>query len=246
MSDFHIQPIVDLSSGKICGGEVLWRPGGGPLTPELIAELDEDPVTNSSVTQDSFLFALETLSQPNSSFWLSVNLSCSFIGGGQRLLKGLSKALPDLAQTQQRVGNRLVVEVSEKSVSGPSEANFISQLSQHHQIAIDDFGVTDASLGHMMKMPYSKLKLDRAVVTGCDFDVFKQRFIKAILVGCHAIGTEVCAEGVETSSEAAFLKRLGVDHGQGWLWSKAVSREEFIEQLDKQADARAAQIVDIN
>ena len=90
MSDFHIQPIVDLSSGKICGGEVLWRPGGGPLTPELIAELDEDPVTNSSVTQDSFLFALETLSQPNSSFWLSVNLSCSFIGGGQRLLRQTS------------------------------------------------------------------------------------------------------------------------------------------------------------
>lgn len=246
MADFHIQPIIDLTTGKVCGGEVLWRPNGAPLTPELITELDEDPVTNAAVTQDSFLFALDVMEQTKGSLWLSINLSCSFLGSGQRLLRRLSKALPDLEAAQRSAGKNLVIEISEKSVSGTNEANFISQLSHHHQIAIDDFGVTDASIGHMMKMPYSKLKLDRSVVSGCDFDVFKQRFIKAILAGCHAIGTEVCAEGIETQSEAAFLKRVGIDHGQGWLWSKAVSREDFLKLAEEQSESRGADIIDIN
>ena len=49
LSDFQIQPILDIASNRVCGGEVLWRPDGQPLTKDLIDELNEDPILNLSL-----------------------------------------------------------------------------------------------------------------------------------------------------------------------------------------------------
>ncbi|MFT7657667.1 MAG: EAL domain-containing protein (putative c-di-GMP-specific phosphodiesterase class I), partial [Cyanobium sp.] len=91
MESFHIQPIFDLASGCICGGEVLWRPNNDLPTAEEIQALEEDPVLNISVTQDSFVFALRALDRIPANLWLSVNLSCQYIGSGKMFFRPISK-----------------------------------------------------------------------------------------------------------------------------------------------------------
>lgn len=227
MENFHIQPIVDLASGRVCGGEVLWRPGGNAPASEQLQSLVDDPAVNLKVTQDSFIFVFSQLERIQSNVWLSVNLSCRFIGSGRMFFRPISRSLPDLDNLRRKVGKRLVVEVTERGVAGHEESAFINELTGLHTIAVDDFGTGDAPLSHMLNLKFSKVKVDRSIITGIDSDSYRQRFLQWLLAGCHAIGVEVCAEGVETESEASFLRRIGVDQGQGWLWSKALPADQF-------------------
>lgn len=227
LKTFHIQPIVDLTSGRICGGEVLWRPRNAQPTVEDIQALEVDPDLNIAVTQDSFICALRALDRIPSDLWLSVNLSCQFIGSGLMFFRPISREFGDLDSLRRRVGQRLVVEVTESGVADKHALSFIHELAALHSIAVDDFGTGDAPLSHMLNLHFSKLKLDRSIVAGVDVDGFRQRFVKWVVSGCHAIGVEVCAEGVETEAEASFLLRSGVNQGQGWLWSGALPVEQF-------------------
>jgi EAL domain-containing protein (putative c-di-GMP-specific phosphodiesterase class I) len=230
---FHVQPIVDLATGEICGGEVLWRPDGAPPSPEHLAALDEDPSVNVRVTQDSFVYALNLLDRIETDHWLSVNLSSRYIGSGRMFFRPISRALPDLDALRRRVGKRLVIEVTEKAIAGKQETNFLNELAGLHTIAIDDFGTGNAPLSHMLALHFAKVKVDRSVISGIDADTFRQRFLQWLVTGCHAIGVNVCAEGVETNSELAYLRRIGVNQGQGWLWSKAVDAERFESLIER-------------
>ncbi|MCP9941683.1 EAL domain-containing protein [Cyanobium sp. ATX 6E8] len=227
MATFHIQPIIDLASGRLCGGEVLWRPNNAQPTAADIQALDVDPDLNIAVTQDSFIVALRALDRMPPNLWLSVNLSCQFIGSGLMFFRPISRALGDLDSLRRRIGRRLVVEVTESGVADQHALSFIHELADLHTIAVDDFGTGDAPLSHMLNLHFSKLKLDRSIVAGVDVDGFRQRFVKWVVSGCHAIGVEVCAEGVETEAEASFLRNHGVNQGQGWLWSEALPVELF-------------------
>lgn len=227
MENFHIQPIIDLTSGRVCGGEVLWRPKNQPPSQEEVQALEDDPALNISVTQESFVFALQALDRMQANVWLSVNLSCRYIGSGKMFFRPISKAVGDLDTLRRKVGQRLVVEVTERGIAGQHESSFINELTSLHTIAIDDFGTGDAPLSHMLNLKFSKVKVDRSIISGVDSDSFRQRFLKWLVSGCHAINVDVCAEGVETESEATFLRRIGVNQGQGWLWSKAIPSEQF-------------------
>ncbi|WP_255001447.1 EAL domain-containing protein [Cyanobium sp. Alchichica 3B3-8F6] len=227
LATFHIQPIVDLTSGRVCGGEVLWRPINAQPTAADIQALEVDPDLNIAVTQDSFIVALRALDRMPPHLWLSVNLSCKFIGSGLMFFRPISRELGDLDSLRRRIGRRLVVEVTESGVADQHALSFIHELADLHTIAVDDFGTGDAPLSHMLNLHFSKLKLDRSIVAGVDVDGFRQRFVKWVVSGCHAIGVEVCAEGVETEAEASFLRNHGVNQGQGWLWSEALPVELF-------------------
>jgi len=227
LANFHIQPIIDLRSNLICGGELLWRPDDKVPSREAFEALDEDPSLNLLISQQAFLTALQLLDSSQSSTWLSVNLSCRFVLSSQTFFRAISEVVDDLDGLRRRVGKRLVIEVVEKSVAGPSERKFINELSQLHSIAVDDFGVGQAPVSHMLSFNYNKVKIDRSVVSNCDSDLYRQRFLHWVCGGCKAIGVEICAEGVETESEAAYLRRLGIEQGQGWLWSKAVEPDTF-------------------
>ena len=227
LTDFQIQPIVDIASNRVCGGEVLWRPGGEPMTQDLFEELQENPLLNTEVAIGSFVFALSSLTKFQSDVWLSVNLGTKYLGNGSSFFKSLSRKIPDLDLTRKKAGKRLVIELSECDIATENGLVFIEKLSSDHSLAIDDFGAGNAPLNHMLRVDFDKVKVDRSIVSGCDSDSRKQRFLNWLVGGCHSIGVSLCAEGVETESELAYLRRINVDMGQGYLWSKAISSEKF-------------------
>jgi sensor c-di-GMP phosphodiesterase-like protein len=44
------------------------------------------------------------------------------------------------------------------------------------------------------------------------------------------------AEGIETEGQLAWLRRHGVQYGQGWFFSKALPKEAFIQWADNNLD----------
>jgi len=225
--NFKIQPIVDIKTNRVCGGELLYRPEGKNLSPEILEELDNDPFLNLDVTKQAFLLSLNILQRLQSSVWISINISPRYMGDGKGFMRALSREVEDLDRVRRQIGRRMKIELTEKCVMKPDQLEFLQYLGDKHEIAIDDFGSGIAPLKNMLDLNFSKVKVDQEVIKGIDYSDTKQRFLRWLVSGCHAIDVSVCAEGIETASQLMLCKRIGVDEGQGWLWSKAIDIKDF-------------------
>ena len=86
--------------------------------------------------------------------------------------------------------------------------------------SIDDFGTGFSSLSYLKDLPFDTLKIDRSFVSNSHVNKKNQAIIKAIISMAHNLQLKVIAEGVERKEEAAFLKSIGCDYYQGYLYSK--------------------------
>lgn len=86
-----------------------------------------------------------------------------------------------------------------------------------HQVAVDDAGAGFASLRHVLQLRPTAIKLDLALVRGCDHDPVRCALIRAVAEFARGIDAWLVAEGVETEHERTALLDLGVDYGQGYL-----------------------------
>jgi EAL domain-containing protein (putative c-di-GMP-specific phosphodiesterase class I) len=226
-NNFKIQPIVDIKTNRVCGGELLYRPDGNALTDEILEDLDNNPIVNLEVTKQAFLLSLNILERIQSSVWLSINISPKFMGDGKGFMKLLSREVEDLDRIRRQIGKRLKIELTEKCVMNSTQLEFLEYLADKHEIAIDDFGSGIAPLKNMLDLNFTKIKVDKDIIKDIDYSETKQRFLIWLVSGSHSIGATVCAEGIETASQLMLCKRFGVDEGQGWLWSKAIEVKEF-------------------
>jgi EAL domain-containing protein (putative c-di-GMP-specific phosphodiesterase class I) len=98
-------------------------------------------------------------------------------------------------------------------------------------LALDDFGTGYSSLAYLKKFPISTLKIDRAFVTGIPDDENDCAIARAIVTMSQQLRQETVAEGVETEAQMNFLRALGCDQLQGYLFSPPVPAEDFAGML---------------
>jgi EAL domain-containing protein (putative c-di-GMP-specific phosphodiesterase class I) len=55
--------------------------------------------------------------------------------------------------------------------------------------------------------------------------------VKAVIAMSKALGFRTIAEGIEKEEQALFLKNIGCEQGQGYLYSRPLSAEKFEEFL---------------
>lgn len=91
------------------------------------------------------------------------------------------------------------------------------------KICIDDFGAGYSSLTQLKKFPVDTLKIDRGFVMDLDDDPNDRQIVEAITAMVHKLGIIVAAVGIETESQLRFLRHIGCDSGQGFLFSKPLS-----------------------
>lgn len=88
------------------------------------------------------------------------------------------------------------------------------------QLAVDDFGTGYSSLAYLKALPVSRIKIDRAFVTGLPDNEQDEALCRTIITMAHNLGCEVIAEGVETEAQARWLTASGCDELQGFLLGK--------------------------
>lgn len=98
----------------------------------------------------------------------------------------------------------------------------------HCKLALDDFGAGYSSLARLTQMPFSELKIDRSYVTDCHIDRVNAGLCEVIVELGQRFGLKTVAEGIEVVHEYHKLQGLGCDIGQGYLFSKPLSKEQFI------------------
>ena len=98
-------------------------------------------------------------------------------------------------------------------------------------LALDDFGTGYSSLAYLKKFPISTLKIDRSFVVGLPYEENDCAIARAIVTMAQQLRQEIVAEGVETVEQMSFLRELGCDQLQGYLFSQPVPAVEFAAML---------------
>jgi diguanylate cyclase (GGDEF)-like protein len=98
-------------------------------------------------------------------------------------------------------------------------------------IALDDFGTGYASLTHLRDFPINHIKIDRSFVLDLIAHSHSTVIVKAIVDLAHNLGMHVVAEGVESEAQYEFLRAIGCDSGQGYLFGRAVPAHAAVEHL---------------
>jgi EAL domain-containing protein (putative c-di-GMP-specific phosphodiesterase class I) len=94
-------------------------------------------------------------------------------------------------------------------------------------ITIDDFGTGYSSLSYLCKLPVKTLKIDRAFVSRLNHSKEHRSIITAIISFAHGLKMNIVAEGVETLEQLTFLSAMRCNTIQGFLFSQALSVEDF-------------------
>lgn len=228
----YYQPQVDLVSGAIVGMEALvrWFTPEGPISPaEFIPVAEEfgliDPISELVVgavcRQQREWSGKGIVCVP-----VAVNISGRQFRNPRKLLSTLDEAL----RISGIDPGLLEIELTESSaMQDIQQAIATIRLLNDRGLncAIDDFGTGYSSLSALKRFPIHKLKIDRSFVIDLDTDPNDAAIVNAIIAMAHALKLKVVAEGVETESHLGFLRALGCDTLQGYLFSPPLAPERI-------------------
>ncbi len=100
------------------------------------------------------------------------------------------------------------------------------------RLAIDDFGTGYSSLSYLKQLPVDVIKIDKTFVDDVDTDADDVALVDAVAGLGQALKMQTVAEGIETDAQWATLRRLGIDHGQGYLFGKPADPEQIRAMLN--------------
>jgi EAL domain-containing protein (putative c-di-GMP-specific phosphodiesterase class I) len=144
----------------------------------------------------------------------------------QRVLATLDRHHVDASQIKLEITESLLVKGPE-AVIPIMNALVASGLA----LSLDDFGTGYSSLAYLKKFPISTLKIDRSFVIGVPGDDNDCAIARAIVTMGQQLRQEIVAEGVETIEQMAFLRDLGCDQLQGFLFSPPVAADDFAQMI---------------
>jgi diguanylate cyclase (GGDEF)-like protein len=232
--EVHYQPVVNLKSGKVEGFEALarWKhPLLGNISPGkfipvaekagLIAPLGDWVMLSACKTARAWLDADQPLRTIAVNISAAQMLQAGFIDKVRKALK-ISRLPPEL----------LCLELTESLFVGKSMNIVQSLLVELKAIgvstALDDFGTGYSSLSYLEHLPFDKLKIDRAFVSGLSKGKKNLDLLQGIIDLAHALDMTVVAEGAEKIDEVEALISLGSDQVQGYYFAKPAPADEAL------------------
>ncbi|MBA1207949.1 putative bifunctional diguanylate cyclase/phosphodiesterase [Pseudomonas fulva] len=228
----HYQPKFDAKRCQPIGAEALLRwehPQHGLLAPDRFIGLAEKtgliiPIGDWVLDEACRQMRL-WLDEGIEGWRIAVNLSAiQFCHAG--LLDSVARAL----ERHALPANCLTLEITETTAMSDVEVSLtvLQQLSDMGvDLSIDDFGTGYSSLMYLKRLPANELKIDRGFVRELEDEGEDAAIVSAIVALGRALGLRIVAEGVETSSQQAFLTRLGCDSLQGYLLGRPVPAEQL-------------------
>jgi sensor c-di-GMP phosphodiesterase-like protein len=232
----YYQPIIEFKSGVCIGAEALvrWKkPDGTMVRPDLFIPLAESSGLIQDITDqmiDSVVANMKNILCADRNLHISINVSVVDFNS-ERIFKKLETTIKGTGIEPQQ----LWLEITERGFID-FEATRNSLQDAHkvgYVIVMDDFGTGYSSLSYLKELPIDVLKIDKYFIGSLNTDSVTSNVTEHIINLAKELNLKIIAEGVETPEQADYLKKRQVDFAQGWLYSKALPLNEFIDFYKK-------------
>lgn len=235
----YFQPIVRLSDASIVGFEALvrWQHPDGLLLPKDFVPLAEQ--TELIVPVEHFVMrqSVAQMCRWRDQFpermplTMSINLSAIHYAR-----EGLVEYVQDLLNEGTLDSDCLKLEITETALIDNNDTvrQTLSRLDGLGvKLVMDDFGTGYSSLGYLHEFPIQSLKIDQSFVSELGVRRNSTKIVQSILDLGRSLELDVTAEGIETSEQIAYLKKLGCTFGQGYAFAKPMSGEDAAGVLSR-------------
>lgn len=230
----YFQPQIDTMSGKVVGTEALVRwqhPQLGVVSPATFITLAEQSgliiplgawVLNEACRQAQAWRESRQLPP----LVMAVNLSAAQFQRGN-----VVETVVDALERSGLPPGCLELELTESILLHDIDVvvNTLQQLKEIGvKLSIDDFGTGYSSFSYLQRLAVDKLKVDKSFVCDMVENAGDAAIVKGIVELGHTLQLKVIAEGVETDAQLQFLKDLGCDEVQGYLFTPPVPAEKLV------------------
>ncbi|MCP4333771.1 MAG: EAL domain-containing protein, partial [Gammaproteobacteria bacterium] len=233
------QPQYNVPSRQIVGVEALLRwnhPDLGLRAPGYFIEQAEE----SRIIQQISEWVLNRVARDlfndarflDSGMKVSINLSASDIRQ-----RDFPENLVTFTESFGIDPGRLGIEITENMFMSDIQActHKLQVLSNRGiSIAIDDFGTGYSSLNYLRELPVHTVKIDYSFVSEIEHSRKGAALVAAIVGMAHGLGIDIIAEGVENVSQSDYLEGLGCHTMQGFLFSKPINVDDFLNAIGSQ------------
>jgi EAL domain-containing protein (putative c-di-GMP-specific phosphodiesterase class I)/GGDEF domain-containing protein len=218
------QPIVDLRHSQTIGLEALIRwdaPASGSDSPaHFIAVAEETGLIvpiGAQVLNEAMQQAQTWAKQGQTPPRISVNVSSHQLRDA-----GFQETVVSAVTDAGLTPAALELELTERTLidSTPGTIRMLEHLRQMGvAISVDDFGTGYSSLRYLQELPISKFKIDRIFISRLEDGARERALVDAMIRLATSFDLTVVAEGIETTTQLAILRRQDCYAGQGFLFS---------------------------
>ncbi len=234
----HYQPQYDHSTGMLVGAEALVRwlhPKNGMISPARFIPIFEK---NGFITKLDFYvfervaeFIRNSIDNNFSVVPISVNFSKNDIFS-QNFVENL-----ELIRKKHNVPAKYMrIEITESVLIGNNKAvnDVLAKLHEYgYTIEMDDFGSGYSSLNVLKDLDFDIIKLDMLFLENKGQNSRGGTILSSVVNMAKWLNLPVIAEGVETVEQADFLKSIGCNYIQGYLYSKPLPENDYKALVSK-------------
>lgn len=235
--DLHIQPKVNLSTGKMESAEALlrWNRGNpSNFGPDEFIPVIESTEMIHGIGQWCIEEACRMCRRWHDAGYdgMSIAVNVSSV----QFMRGNFNTLVFNALEESHLAPQfLEIELTEHVLVQYNET-VTSQLKSLKdlgvQLSIDDFGTGYSNLSYLINFKVDMIKLDKSFISKLDVSPEHLVVVKAVIQMAQILNLKVVAEGVESEAVKQILIDLGCDYAQGFLWSKALPDSQFMKAVN--------------
>ncbi len=232
----YYQPQFSHSTGMLLGAEALvrWKhPEKGIISPGVFIPIFE---RNGFITKlDMYVFEQVCAFQRKclDNKLVTVPISTNF-SRHDIYLTDFVERLEEIRTRYEVPVKYLRVEITESAVMGSNAVvnQTVEKLHQYGYIVeMDDFGSGYSSLNVLKDIELDVIKLDMMFLSEQAQSNKGGTILSSVVRMAKWLRMPVIAEGVETVKQADFLRSIGCDYIQGYLYSRPIPEEEFVQML---------------
>lgn len=220
------QPIVDCDTGRPVAFEALarWSPDGTTWLPTLtFIELAE---TTGRISELTSLVLQRALAECPAWQWggkLSINLSARDI-----LRYDAAEWISAMVAAAGAPPDGIVLEITETALVRDyrlAADNLVKLREAGFSIALDDFGTGQSSLGHVHKLPFDHIKIDKSFANDLVDSEEARAIVGTIVAMARQLQVGCVLEGIETVAQQAVARSLGIRIMQGYHFGRPGSAQ---------------------
>ena len=219
--EMYYQPLIDAKTAELRGFEALvrWRhPTRGLILPDQFIPFAESTGLILPLGRWILQQACRDAASWPSHIEIAINISAVQLSEGN-LFDDVFGALMETGLSPKR----LELEITETSLLENQEF-ILATLRQLRNIgvsmALDDFGTGYSSINYLINFPFDRIKIDQSFTRGCLVRADCKAVVSSVIALAQGLGIATTAEGVDAAEQVEYLRSVGVDYLQGYLFGR--------------------------